>query len=178
MSSQFEDSNSWVPQIGDPCDGRIFSLAEAQSLLPVVRKVTRRAAGDFDPVRRRYRNLLDCDPRKPQLALQYEKIIRRWMTKMARFGLAARGLWSVDFDTGDGYLSWKFPELRLAFFVDSSDPNLIRQELSEVLAEPSEAVAVHLISSSRAVLLRSRKYSSPSAGKTSLWYQDTAIEVG
>ena len=135
MSSQLEDSNSWIPQIGNPCDARIFSLAEAQSLLPVVRKVTRRAVGDFDPVRGRYRNLLDCDPRKPQLARQYEKIVRLWMTKMARFGLVARGLWAVDFDTGDGYLSWKYPELRLAFFVDSEDPNLTRRSLSEVLAE-------------------------------------------
>ena len=135
MSSQLEDSNSWIPQIGNPCDARIFSLAEAQSLLPVVRKVTRRAVGDFNPVRGRYRNLLDCDPRKPQLALQYEKIVRLWMTKMARFGLVARGLWAVEFDTGDGYLSWKYPELRLAFFVDSEDPKLTRRSLSEVLTE-------------------------------------------
>ena len=137
MSSQLEDSNSWIPQICNPCDARIFSLAEAQSLLPVVRKVTRPAVGDFDPARRRYRNLLDCDPRKPQLALQYEKIVRLWMTKMARFGLVARGLWAVDFDTGDGYLSWKYPELRLAFFVDSEDPNLTRRSLPEVLTERS-----------------------------------------
>ena len=135
MSSQLEDSNSWIPQIGNPYDARIFSLAEAQSLLPVVRKVTRRAVGDFEPVRLRYRNLLDCDPRKPPLALQYEKIVRLWITKMERFGLVARGLWVVDFDTGDGYLSWKYPELRLAFFVDSEDPNLTRRSLSEVLAE-------------------------------------------
>ena len=135
MSSQFEDSNSWIPQIGDPCDARIFSLEEAQSLLPVVRKVTRRAVGDFDPIRLRYRNLLDCDPRKPQLALQYEKIVCLWITKMERFGLVVRGLWAVDFDTGDGYLSWKYPELRLAFFVDFEDPNLTRRSLLEVLDE-------------------------------------------
>ena len=54
---------------------------------------------------------------------------------MARFGLVARGLWAVDFDTGDGYLSWRYPELRLAFFVDSEDSNLTRRSLSEVLAE-------------------------------------------
>ena len=135
MSSLLEDSNSWIPQIGNPCDVRIFSLSEAQSLLPVVRKVTRRAVGDFGPVQERYRNLLDCDPRKPQLALQYEKIVRLWMTKMARFGLVARGLWTIDFDTGDGYLSWKYPELRLAFFVETEDPNLTRRSLLEVLAE-------------------------------------------
>ena len=135
MSSQSEDSNSWIPQIGNPCDGRIFSLAEAQSLLPVVRKVTRRAIGDFDPVRERYRKLLDCDPRKPQLALQYEKIVRLWITKVTRFGVVARDLWAVDFNTGDGYLSWKYPELRLAFFVDFGDANLTRRRLSEVLAE-------------------------------------------
>ena len=135
MSSQLEDSNSWIPQIGSPCDTRIFSLAEAQSLLPLVRKVTSRAVSDFGPVRLCYRNLLDCDPRKPHLALQYEKVVRLWMTKMERFGLVARGLWAVDFDTGDGYLSWRFPELRLAFFVDFEDSNMTRQSLSEVLAE-------------------------------------------
>ena len=135
MISQYQDSDSWIPQIGNPCDARIFSLSEAQSLLPVVRNVTRRTLDDFDPVQLRYRNLLDCDPRKPQLALQYETIVRLWMTKMARFGLMARGLWAVDFDTGDGYLSWKYPELRLAFFVDSEDPNLTRRSLLEVLAE-------------------------------------------
>ena len=135
MSSQREDSDSWIPQIGNPCDANIFSLAEAESLLPVVCKVTRLAVSDFDPVRERYRNLLDCDPRKPKLALQYEKIVRLWMTKMARFGLQTRGLWAVNFHTGDGYLSWKYPELHLAFFVDSEDPNLTRQSLSEVLIE-------------------------------------------
>ena len=135
MSSQLEDSNSWVPQIGNPCDANIFSLAEAESLLPVVCKVTRLAVSDFDPVRLRYRNLLDCDPRKPQLALQYEKIVRLWITKMERFGLVARDLWAVDFDTGEGYLSWKYPELRLAFFVDFEDPNLTRRSLLEVLDE-------------------------------------------
>ena len=62
MSSQPKDSNSWIPQIGNPCDVQVFSLAEAQSLLPVVRKLTHRSVGDFDPIRLRYRNLLDCDP--------------------------------------------------------------------------------------------------------------------
>jgi len=97
--------------------------------------VTRRAVGDFDPIRLCYQNLLDCDPRKPQLASQYEKIVRLWITKMERFGLVARDLWAVDFDTGDGYLSWKYPELRLAFFVDFEDPNMTRRSLLEVLAE-------------------------------------------
>ena len=56
MDNQVEDRNSWVPQIGNPCDTRIFSLAEAESLLPMVRKVTRRAVSDFDPVRLHYRS--------------------------------------------------------------------------------------------------------------------------
>ena len=135
MNNQLTDSDFWIPRIGNPRDTQIFSLAEAQLLLPMVRKITRRAVGEFNPVRFRYRNLLDCDPRKPQLALQYEKIVRLWVTKMERFGLAAPGLWMVHFDTGDGYLSWRYPELRLAFFIDSEDPNLTRQSLSEIVAE-------------------------------------------
>jgi hypothetical protein len=25
-------------------------------------------------------------------------------------------LWRVDFDTGEGYLCWRFPELKIGFF--------------------------------------------------------------
>jgi len=54
---------------------------------------------------------------------------------MQRLGLVVHGLWSVDFDTGAGYLSWRYPELRLAFFVDVSDPGCNRQNLSEMVAD-------------------------------------------
>lgn len=132
---------SRIPQIGKPSDTRFFSLVEAESLLPVVQKLTRRAVIELEPIQLSYRKHLDCDPRKSQLALDYERVVRSWIRHMERLGLVVRSLWKVDFDTGDGYLSWRYPELRLGFFVDLHDPDAVRQSLPETLAklEPSWA---------------------------------------
>ncbi len=124
----------WIPQIGSHCRARIFSLEEANALFPIVRKVTHRTIHDFDPVCLRYRKLLHCDPRKLQVAVEYESIVRLWVKKMKRLGLIVNGLWEVSFDTGDGYLSWRYPEVRLAFFVALEEPHT-RQFLSEVIVE-------------------------------------------
>ena len=128
-------NNSLIPQIGSPSDVRFFSLTEAELLLPQVQKLTRHAVSDFKPIQFRYQRLLDCDPRKEQLALDYENIVSSWAAHMKRLGLIVRGLWEVGFHTGDGYLSWCYPELRLAFFVELDDPTKKRRLLSEVLAE-------------------------------------------
>ena len=127
--------NSSIPQIGSPSDVRIFSLADAELLLPQVQKLTRHSVSDFKPVQLKYQRLLDCDPRKEQLALDYENIVYSWTANMKRLGLIVRGLWEVDFYTGDGYLSWCYPELRLAFFIELDDPAEKRRRLSDVLAE-------------------------------------------
>ena len=72
MNSQLEDSKSWIPQIGAPCDIRIFSLSEAESLLPIVRKVTNRAVDDFDPgelIQATERPVLIPDYSEPAMAI-------------------------------------------------------------------------------------------------------------
>ena len=114
-------NNSLIPQIGSPSDVRLYSLSEAELLLPQVQKLTRHAVVNFEPIQFKYQRHLDCDPRKEQLALDYENIVCSWATHMKRLGLVVRGLWEVDFHTGDGYLSRCYPELRLAFFVALDD---------------------------------------------------------
>ncbi|MBO68738.1 MAG: hypothetical protein CL398_10555 [Acidiferrobacteraceae bacterium] len=135
MSNQLSREGDLIPQIGSPSHSRLFSLDEAISLLPLVKKVTAIAITGLEPTQLRYLNLLDCDPRKRELESEYEKLVRLWMEKMARLGLLVPGLWEVNFDTGEGYLSWKYPELELAFFVEYGDPNLTRHSLTEVLYE-------------------------------------------
>jgi hypothetical protein len=81
-----------IPQIGRPADTRVFSLVEAESLLPDVQKLTRRAVIELEPIQLSYRKHLNCDPRKSQLALDYERIVRSWIGHMQRLGLIVRGL--------------------------------------------------------------------------------------
>jgi len=61
--------------------------------------------------------------------------VKRWMAKMNRLGLVVKGLWLVDFDTGDGYLCWKFPELRIGYFHAYHEGFTQRRPLHDVIEE-------------------------------------------
>ncbi|SVB25215.1 uncharacterized protein METZ01_LOCUS178069, partial [marine metagenome] len=79
--------------------------------------------------------MLVCDPRRGELSRKYETLVRRWIAKMERLGLTSSGLWRIDFDTGEGYLSWRFPELRIAYFRDYQGDFSRRQPLAEVIEQ-------------------------------------------
>ncbi|HSH40540.1 MAG TPA: DUF2203 family protein, partial [Arenicellales bacterium] len=96
-----------IHQIGSVGEPRVFTLAEAEALLPLVRNITEQSAEDLAPVKQRLNNMLATDPRTPAVQREYEDIIKRWVSKLERLGLVVKGLWLVDFDTGDGYLCWK-----------------------------------------------------------------------
>jgi hypothetical protein len=114
---------------------RVFSLAEAKTLFPLVRRVTQAAYAELEPVRKTLEALLPTDPRVGEIEQQYEVIVKRWVGKMERLGLVVKGLWLVDFDTGDGYLCWKFPELRLAHYHSYDEGFADRRPLEQVVEE-------------------------------------------
>jgi hypothetical protein len=39
-----------------------------------------------------------------------------WAQQVQSLGAEVKGLWLVDWDSGDGYFCWRFPEETLAFF--------------------------------------------------------------
>jgi len=90
---------------------RTFTLGEAQGLLPLVFRMTEDAS-------REVRKLMQClealPDRKSDRARQFESeidiLIDRWQQKIERLGGKPKGLWLADFDNGDGYWCWKFPE--------------------------------------------------------------------
>ena len=107
-----------IVQIGSPADSNLYVLAEASELLPVVRKVTENAYRRLSRLDERLELMLLCDPRRTAIADEYEKIVRKWIASITRLGAIPNGLWRVDFDTGEGYLCWRFPELKIGYFRD------------------------------------------------------------
>lgn len=116
-------------------DHRVFTLGEAQALFPLVNRLTREAYDSLEPVRHRLEVTLPGDPALREAEAEYERIVRRWVGKMDRLGLAVRGLWLVDFDTGDGYLCWRFPELRIAHYHGYQEGFDNRRPLNDVVEE-------------------------------------------
>lgn len=108
--------NALIHQIAACNDPRVFTLAEAQALFPLVRRLTQGAYQELEPVRRALEAMVPTNPSIQDVERQYEAIVKRWVGKMERLGLVVKGLWLVDFDTGDGYLCWKFPELRIGYY--------------------------------------------------------------
>jgi len=124
-----------IHQIVRHNDPRMFTLAEAQGLFTLVRTITQAAHEELDPVRRRLEGMVPGNPLMPEVERQYEAIVKRWVAKMERLGLVVKGLWVVDFDTGDGYLSWRFPELKIGHFHEYHEGYSARRPLAEIIEE-------------------------------------------
>jgi hypothetical protein len=130
-------AESNVVQIGSPDTPRYFNLTEANETLPLVKKITAEAYVELQVVKKKLQNLLPSDPRVVSVEQKYEAIVRKWISKMERLGLVVKGLWLVDFDTGDGYLCWKYPELEIAYFHCYTGGFAARQSITEVIEETS-----------------------------------------
>lgn len=128
-------ANATMHQIA-PCDDpRVFTLAEAEALFPLVRRITQAAYQELEPVRRTLEATVPTSPMIQEVERQYEAIVKRWVGKMERLGLVVKGLWLVDFDTGDGYLCWKFPELRIGYYHGYHEGYASRVPLRQVVEE-------------------------------------------
>ena len=124
-----------MPQIVACNDPRVFTLGEAQALFPLVHKLTRAAHQKLEPVRRKLEAIVPTNSGIQDVEREYEVIVKRWMGKMERLGLVVKGLWLVDFDTGDGYLCWEFPELHIGYYHSYHEGYSGRRSLREVVEE-------------------------------------------
>lgn len=50
-----------------------------------------------------------------ELQDQINGLIQNWQNKVERLGAKPKGLWLADFDYGDGYFCWKFPETKIQY---------------------------------------------------------------
>ena len=122
-------------QIGSPDAPRYFTLAEANETLPLVKRITQEAYEDLEDVKKKLRNFVPSDPRMVHVEKEYETIVRKWISKLERLGLIVKGLWLVDFDTGDGYLCWKYPELEVSHYHSYTGGFAARRPVSEIIEE-------------------------------------------
>lgn len=128
-------SSNAIVQISTYDDPRVFTLAEAQEVFPIVWRITRAAHDELEPYRRALETMAPMSPQLKLVERNYEAVVRRWVGKMERLGLIVKGLWLVDFDTGDGYLCWKFPELRIAHYHAYGEGYAERRRLRDVIEE-------------------------------------------
>lgn len=88
----------------------IFSLFQARALLPQVKHLTADAVRRAESLASQLQGLVEDDPQHTLLAEALRDVVNGWADEVQRLGLEPKGLWLVDFDNGDGYYCWCYPE--------------------------------------------------------------------
>lgn len=95
---------------------RIFNLEEAQALMPQVRALT---APVYQLAESLAEEISQADEagdsaRAEQARERLQILVENWAEAVRELGADVKGLWLVDFDSGDGYWCWAHPEAELS----------------------------------------------------------------
>lgn len=101
---------------------RTFSLLDAEEILPVVRRITHEWAQKVETL------IARLEAKAPEQLAAIEQLeaeinsgIQMWHEKIKKLGASPKGLWLVDFDCGDGYYCWKYPETKITHWHSYED---------------------------------------------------------
>ena len=94
----------------------MFSLADAQCLLPVILRLTEAANIRVRALLQNLEIVADRESVKAkEIEAEVDRTVRQWQLKIEKLGAVAKGLWLIDFDNGEGYFCWKFPERKIMY---------------------------------------------------------------
>ena len=108
-----------MPEIVDPVEEdpkRRWSLDTARAMLAAVRGATASAFAEVEPLLARRAQVEFGSAEYRELDARIEKIINGWLRAMEALAVDVKGLWLVDFDNGQGYFCWKWPEESIDYF--------------------------------------------------------------
>jgi hypothetical protein len=95
---------------------RRWTLEAAREILTEVREHTARAVPEVERLlAERAQHEPDSEERLA-IDARIRTQISRWTRAMEALGAEVNGLWLVDFDNGNGYYCWKWPEEELAWY--------------------------------------------------------------
>ena len=95
---------------------RVFSYDEALSTFPTVRDLTTAAVRQVEAVVSSVQSREELLARQAELEETCDGIVLEWARQVAGLGCEVKGRWLVDWDSGDGYYCWRFPEKTISFF--------------------------------------------------------------
>lgn len=112
---------------------KIFTFEEAQALIEEVREKTVFSNERLVALRAQVESLQGGSKRATKLNEWINTVINQWAQEIMELGALPKGLWTVDFDSGDGYYyCWALNEPNLAYFHLYEEGFAGRKPLSEI----------------------------------------------
>ncbi|MBI4715628.1 MAG: DUF2203 domain-containing protein [Nitrospirae bacterium] len=96
----------------------IFTYEEALKIFPRVKDLTTDTVKKATLLSAEMLALPAGSPRREILEQDYGRLFHGWAREVESLGCEVKGAWLVDFDNGEGYYCWKYPEERLEYFHD------------------------------------------------------------
>lgn len=93
-----------------------FSLRQARELLPEVKHLTADAVRQTESLAGQLQGLAEDDPDHATLSVALRDVVEQWANRVQALGLEAKGVWLVDFDNGQGYYCWSYPEPTISHY--------------------------------------------------------------
>jgi hypothetical protein len=103
------------------CADPVFTYQEALAMLPAVRQLTRAAVSQVEALFNQVQSRAEMERRQEELQQAMDEIVSQWVTEVTDLGGEVKGLWLVDWNSGDGYYCWKYPEETIGFFHSYDD---------------------------------------------------------
>ena len=94
---------------------RYFTIDDARGLLPIVQRITEAAYQEVNALSVQISYVGD-KKKKAALEERVRDRFQEWYEKIRKLGCESKGLWLVDFDNGEGYYCWHYPEPHIEYF--------------------------------------------------------------
>jgi len=93
-----------------------FSLKDARELLPVVRKITKKAVEEFLILEEKLQHYQGDPVKWKSIEQEIAEVLNHWSEKVMNLGGIPKGIWLVDFDSGEGYFCWRYGDQQIQYF--------------------------------------------------------------
>ncbi len=99
----------------------IFTYREALEVFPEVQRLTREAVAKIAAMSHRLRSREELEQKRTELEAAAEATVAQWQRHITALGCLPKEAWLVDWDCGDGYYCWQYPEPTIAHFQGYND---------------------------------------------------------
>ena len=95
---------------------RIFTYEEALDTFPAILDLTDRAIHQIRAIYNGIQSREEMERRQNELEGATSQVIEAWSEEVTAIGCLVKGLWLVDWDCGDGFYCWRYPEGSIGHF--------------------------------------------------------------